>query len=439
MRVPAAGCLWWRGEASNAIAGLRHARQMTISGAGPSERTDAIRTLDIAHLASRSDVEDLATFLKAASVAGAPSVSLDARGATRVFPNAAAPAAAVIQHFRGLGMDVRVQTGRESFFERTRVRNPLLATEANLLEPGSRLSVAWAYAEEHAVALTNCVIEELGQRVEFAAGVLHALNWCLYEVLDNVFQHARSEHGYFMAQILRNSQTLAVCVADAGIGVHRSFHHGGHYRPPTAFDALTLAVRENVTSTGEARGRGNGLYGLRGVVEHNGGRLEITSGRGLLTVGSTGIAGRNLPKGVILDADHHCTIVDFQLDLGRAVDINEVLGSEMPDMRLEAIETDTGMHVIQVLEHAQGTGTRAAAERLRTWLLNYLNEGAPYLVLDFAGVDMVSSSFADETIGKLAKRFGAIGFGQRFKLVNMTPTVQGLLDRAIATRLGSVG
>lgn len=109
----------------------------------------------------------------------------------------------------------------------------------------------------------------------------------------------------------------------------------------------------------------------------------------------------------------------------------------MPDMRLEGIENDEGFHVIPVVEHAQGTGTRAAAERLRTWLLNYLNEGAPYLVLDFSGVDMVSSSFADETIGKLAKRFGPIGFGQRFKLINMTPTVQGLLDRAIATRLAA--
>lgn len=255
------------------------------TGKTSPEPTEPLPVHDIAHLSNRSDVEDLAAFLTRAVADRITRVSLDARGATRVFPNGAAPAAAVIQHFRSVGVDVRVLSERDSFFERTRVRNPLLATEANLLEPGSRLSVLWAYTEEQAVALANCVIEELGQRVEFAPGVLHALNWCLYEVLDNVFQHARSEHGYFMAQILRNSQSLAVCVADSGIGVHRSFHLGGFYRPPTAFDALTLAVRENVTSTGEARGRGNGLYGLRGVVEHNEGRLELTSGRGILTVG----------------------------------------------------------------------------------------------------------------------------------------------------------
>ena len=406
-----------------------------ISASSPKSRV-----MEIAELAGRADVEELVAFLKSAQAQGVERVQLDARVSARVFPNGATPAAAVIQHFRSAGMDVRVQTGPDSFLEHTRLGNPLLATEANLLEPGSRLNVLWAYTEEQAVTLTNCVIEELGQRIEFAPGVLNALNWCLYEVLDNVFQHARSEHGYFMAQILKNSQSLAVCVADAGIGIHRSFHLGGHYRPPTAFDALTLAVREGVTSTGEVRGRGNGLFGLRGVVEHNGGRLELTSGRGSLTVGSTGIRGKNLTRGTVLDPGHHCTVVDFQLDLSKPVDINAVLGSNTPDLRLEAIESDEGSHVIPIIEHAQGTGTRTAAERLRTWLLNYLNEGAPYLVLDFAGVDMVSSSFADETIGKLAERFGPIGFSQRFRLVNMTPTVQGLLDRAIAKRLtGTTG
>ena len=69
--------------------------------------------------------------------------------------------------------------------------------------------------------------------------------------------------------------------------------------------------------------------------------------------------------------------------------------------------------------------------------MNYLNSGAAYLVLDFSGVSMVSSSFADETIGKLAERFGMIGFGERFRLVNMSQQVRMLLDRAISLRISS--
>jgi len=107
-------------------------------------------------------------------------------------------------------------------------------------------------------------------------------------------------------------------------------------------------------------------------------------------------------------------------------------------MRLESIESDDGRYVIPLIDHAQGTGTRAAAEHLRNYLINYLNEGAPSLTLNFAGVSMVSSSFADETIGKLAEQFGIVGFSQRFRLVNMSPEVQMLLDRAIALRIAPV-
>ncbi|MFG2368803.1 STAS-like domain-containing protein [Streptomyces mirabilis] len=73
--------------------------------------------------------------------------------------------------------------------------------------------------------------------------------------------------------------------------------------------------------------------------------------------------------------------------------------------------------------------------------MSYINDGAPYLILDFEGVPMVSSSFADETIGKLAERFGPVGFAQRFRLINMNPSVQMLLDRAIASgsQLSSTG
>jgi len=280
------------------------------------------------------------------------------------------------------------------------------------------------------------VIEELAQRVVFGEGVLHALNWCLFEVLDNVFQHSECENGFFMAQLHRTTPRLLLCIADSGIGIHRSFYKGGKYRPPTPFDALTLAVRQGVSSTGDKRG--NGLYGLKGVIEHNGGRLDILSGRGLLQISPSGIEGRNTGADLIIDADHHCTVLDFSLDVSKPVNLGQVLGAPEPDMRLESIESDDARYVIPLIDHAQGTGTRAAAEHLRNYLINYLNEGAPSLTLNFAGVSMVSSSFADETIGKLAEQFGIVGFSQRFRLVNMSPEVQMLLDRAIALRIAPV-
>ena len=52
-------------------------------------------------------------------------------------------------------------------------------------------------------------------------------------------------------------------------------------------------------------------------------------------------------------------------------------------------------------------------------------------------VALVSSSFADELIGKLFAEFGPIEFMGRFKLVGVSATVQQLIDRAISQRLAN--
>jgi anti-anti-sigma regulatory factor len=386
-------------------------------------------------LSGAGDVIEAMQVFRKAMRDGIARVEIDASDVVAVYPNGAVPFAAIVDSFKTAGLDIRFTNVRsDTFFEHTRTRSPLVSSPANLEGPASRLSLVWAYTEETAVGLADCIIEELSHRVEFGTGVLSALNWCLYEVLDNVFQHSKSETGFFMAQLLKTSRRLLFSVADAGIGVHRSFYLGKKYHPPTAFDSLTLAVRQGVSSTGDRRG--NGLFGLKGVIEANGGQLDISSGRAYLRISPGGIDGRNgNGSGLIIDNDHHCTIVDFSLDVSTPVDLGEVLGGPVIDARLEQIENVEGEHVIPLIEHAQGTGTRAAAERLRNYLINYINEGAPVLVLDFDGVEMVSSSFADETIGKLAQRFGFIGFTQKFRMVNMKPQIQMLLDRAVSLRI----
>lgn len=389
---------------------------------------------ELHRLAGRADVVEILGVLRNARETGAERVDFDVRDVGSIYPNGAAPVAAIVDQFRAQGLNVRfINIPPDSYFERCRLRNPMLATPDNLNEPGSRLDAVWAYSEDTVVGLTNCLVEELAERIEFGDGALNALNWCLFEVLDNVFQHSGCEVGFFMAQMHRLNKRLTLCVADSGIGVHKSFYKAGKYRPPTAFDALTLSVRQGVSSTGDKRG--NGLFGLKGLIEDGDGQLNMWSGRGILRITPSGIEGRNVAPGLIIDPDHHCTILDFTLDVSSAIDLGQILGVPEPDMRLEAIESDNGSHVISLVDHAQGTGTRAAAERLRNILVNYLNEGASMLVLDFEGVTMVSSSFADETIGKLAERYGPIGFAQRFRLVNMSPQVQMLLDRAIALRI----
>jgi hypothetical protein len=61
---------------------------------------------------------------------------------------------------------------------------------------------------------------------------------------------------------------------------------------------------------------------------------------------------------------------------------------------------------------------------------------AQFVVLDFKGVGVVSSSFADEVLAKLADGMGALEFRRRVFVDNASVTNRGLIERAISLRLG---
>jgi len=69
---------------------------------------------------------------------------------------------------------------------------------------------------------------------------------------------------------------------------------------------------------------------------------------------------------------------------------------------------------------------------------NLLREHRP-VIIDFDGVGVVSSSFADEVFGRLFVEMGPRAFMIRIQMRNVDPTVEGLIDRAIMqrTRLGN--
>jgi anti-anti-sigma regulatory factor len=227
-----------------------------------------------------------------------------------------------------------------------------------------------------------------------------------------------------------------VSISDTGIGIHRSFIEGGVHPAKDAYDAIMLAVQERITS--KPKNMGNGLYGLMRVVGLNRGQLEIRSGRGRLRYEDRKATGEvSMSRPMLETTDHHGTTVDWQVDLSRPVSIIEALGmaKDRANLRLEALEDHEGVHRVRVADFEEGLGTRRSAEQVRNRLLNLLNEGAKVLRLDFDDVTVVSSSFADEVLGKLALRLGLMEFMRRFELVGMTATVDAIVERAIQQRL----
>lgn len=78
-------------------------------------------------------------------------------------------------------------------------------------------------------------------------------------------------------------------------------------------------------------------------------------------------------------------------------------------------------------------GSRRGGKRVRAMIGNLLAENRS-VTLDFKGVAVFSSGFADEVFGRLFVEMGPTAFMTRVKMLNVDPTVSGLIDRAIEQR-----
>jgi hypothetical protein len=92
--------------------------------------------------------------------------------------------------------------------------------------------------------------------------------------------------------------------------------------------------------------------------------------------------------------------------------------------------------VLRLTQETAGFGSRRAGAPLRMKCLNLLRSGSQPLLLDWEGVPLVSSSFADEAIGKLYIELGPLTFGARVHCTNMEPLVKSLVENAIVQRMG---
>lgn len=82
-----------------------------------------------------------------------------------------------------------------------------------------------------------------------------------------------------------------------------------------------------------------------------------------------------------------------------------------------------------------GTGTRIAAQKLKNIIFNSLKEGNKKVILDFDGVNVVSSSFADELIGKIIAENGFVYFMRYFELRNISPFNISVINRSVEQRV----
>ena len=284
--------------------------------------------------------------------------------------------------------------------------------------------------------LVNVFMDVVMRNMTLERDVIAGLEWSINEITDNVLNHAEcKEGGIVQVSTFRDARKVAFGVADSGQGILSSLSEGHPYLKTDA-QAIGEAVKAGVTRNPEA-GQGNGIAGTLRIAMMSEGMFEITSGLASLVIRD------GQPRTHKRREQHRFsgTIVYAELGLDAHFHLSEALGfSGEPHQPTDIIEllyeTESGDAVVLKLhEESTGFGSRPAGRQLRTKCINLLNaEPGKPLLLDWSGVPLVSSSFADELIGKLFASLGPLAFSARVRNVNMEAVVRGLVDKAIMQR-----
>ncbi len=264
---------------------------------------------------------------------------------------------------------------------------------------------------------------------------MKAVECSLGEIMDNVVNHSQSPVGGFVqATAYKTSNRVEFVVADAGIGIPGSMNISDHAQ------AIRQAIGEGVTRD-KSQNAGNGLYGSYRVATLSGGQFEINFLGGSLfckeNEGEIVSRGNRIPY---CGTSVRCgiNVSDPEL-LGKALKFKGRLHDPPSDYIERKFENEEGELIFSIKDEAQrDTGSRQGGKRIRGMIENLLREHRP-VVLDFDGVGVVSSSFADEVFGRLFVEMGPRAFMTRIQMRNVDPTVEGLIDRAIMqrTKLGN--
>ena len=281
--------------------------------------------------------------------------------------------------------------------------------------------------------------------VVLSGKVLHrdltaGLEWSINEITDNVLNHADCAEGGIVQSGFFGDK-FVFGVADSGRGILSSLSEG-YKGLTTDKDAISEAIKAGVTRNSE-HGQGNGLCGAFQIAVMSKGRFQIMSGLGDVVADDLRLA----PTTYTREASEKFsgTFVYAEFGTKTPFEISEALRLRLSDEPYQPTdiielhyETEEGALKLRLCEEPAGTGTRLAGRSLRMKCRNLLNaEPTKPLVLDWDGINVVPSSFADELVGKLFTLLGPEGFKTRIRNVNMKKFVQDIITKAVQQRAES--
>ena len=201
---------------------------------------------------------------------------------------------------------------------------------------GTSLPVIEVFDNESIYDVYKDIVNLLKMQQEIELGVLQALSYCFYEILDNVLTHSQKQCGTVVLKYESDKSKIQIMVVDDGIGIHRSLTENEKFKGISEEEALAKCMLDEVT---DGKGMGYGLYSIACLIRHAGIVLKLHSGNHVLL--SDGTSSR-----VEVTSFWQGTVIYFELQTDKEIDANEILenrtdaASEFNDLFLDTEELD---------------------------------------------------------------------------------------------------
>lgn len=374
-------------------------------------------------------------------------VVVDATKCRRAFPNCMLPLIAGVHWLRGMNIDVEMlppsDTRTRRLFEQSNWSHYLdprnFAKTDSLGDRHLAATLFSSYDEQSAI------VHEIVDRVQCTGilnrSALNALYWSLTEITGNVLDHAHNgaavsdQRPAGFVQLAMLPERFAFCVADCGVGIFASLSPTYQGKIKNDQEALEMVGRGGMSRS--YSGQGNGISGSLRLAIAFDGQFSIVSGY------ATALWRPQLPIVFSeLSNPFPGTVVDLQMLRSKDIDIRRVIDPD-PNGNYQVYDVVEERHLaddhrsllIKMADDTFGFGSRQSGLEMRNKLTNMLTSYPDkIIVIDWAGVDVIASSYADEFVGKLFVHVGPMTFMERCKNVGVSPLIRTLLDRAIRQR-----
>jgi anti-sigma regulatory factor (Ser/Thr protein kinase)/anti-anti-sigma regulatory factor len=408
------------------------------------------RSRETIRFGSRLDDRALKGFMEALEEVlsrGYEVVVLDLRKLQSAYADSVLPLVCLVEEHRERGRRFRIVLPIDEVVRRLFVNSGWAA----LLDPNQPAGPSMHHPQQLPVrryqdraeqeSAVHEAIDIVLRSMKLRRDAIRALEWTVNEITDNVLNHAQTERGGLVqVNSFTENHKIKLVVADGGRGIPVAMRES--FPQLSDDEALTEAMKPGVTSPRDA-GQGNGLAGSARIAEYARGSLKILSGRAGLSVfkDPRGV-GYKVQKTQAPGAMKFLgTTVMVELDTSVAFDIEEALaldGRRTPLLDVVDLRyaTQEGFLQVRICDESYGVGTRHAGAELRRKCLNLLEaEPRKRVVLDWEGIPLISSSFADEAVGKLFVELGFSQFTARVGHSGAEPLVASLIDRAVTQRV----